>query len=57
MSGVKGNRKESKYKTEALAAARDLGYPKSVLDSIKKAKKDYEIDAIMSRARHAKFDQ
>lgn len=45
----------SSYPKEALKAAKDLGYPSSILDKIRQATSDNEIARIMTNARHAYF--
>lgn len=44
------------YKMFAIKAAKDLGYPKSVIQEIKDAKSDEEISRIMKIARERAFD-
>ena len=44
------------YKKFATKAAKDLGYPKSVIKEIKDAKSDEEISRIMKIARERAFD-
>ena len=54
----KANRLEASlkaYKKDAVKAAKDLLYPKEVIDAIKKADKEYKIIEIMHKARMEKF--
>lgn len=46
---------EQEYKTNALRAAKDLGYGKKVVEKILAAKNDDEITIIMATAREEKF--
>lgn len=39
------------YKAEAINAAKDLGYDRSVINALYKAKDDAEIERIMRNAR------
>lgn len=43
------------YKSEAIKAAKDFGYGTEVIESLKKAKTDGEIQRLMIAARHKKF--
>lgn len=43
------------YRNDAIKAARDLRYGQDVIDKIKAAKTDAEIDRIMRKARYEKF--
>lgn len=42
----------SKYRRQALTAARHLGYPADVVDRVRKAKTEIEICRAMTTARH-----
>lgn len=46
--------KKEKYRNWALRAAKELFYNKEIIEQIKKAKNDKEIDQIMRSARHNK---
>ena len=46
---------KSKYKIEAMKAAKDLGYDSETVKKIKAAKTDREIEHIMVQARKEKF--
>lgn len=41
------------YKRKAISAAKDLCYPKNVIDKLQAATTDIEIERIMSTARKA----
>lgn len=43
------------YKKDAVKAAKDLEYPKEVIDAINKSDKEYTIIEIMHKARMEKF--
>ena len=45
---------EYNYKKQAMIAAEDLRYGNEVIEKIKAAKNDAEIERIMNMARHAK---
>lgn len=45
------------FKKQAKKAARQLGYPNSVIDKIEAAKTEVEISRIMATARKEKFDE
>ena len=45
------------YQHQAINAAHDLHYGRDVIDKIKSAKTDAEIDRIMRNARHEKFGE
>lgn len=45
------------YKKQAKTAARQLGYPNSVLDRICRAESEAEVARIMKTARKEKFDE
>ena len=45
---------EDNYKKQAMIAAEDLRYGNEVIEKIKAAKNDAEIERIMNTARHAK---
>ncbi len=44
------------YKNDAMNAAKDLRYGKVVIDKIKAAKTEAEIQRIMVTERHKRFD-
>lgn len=44
------------YKTQAVKAAKDLGYGKDVIDRIENAKCDAEITRIMRTERERRFE-
>lgn len=44
------------YKDEAIIAAKELGYGRRIVEKIKNAKSDTEIQNIMITARREKFD-
>lgn len=46
--------KKENYRNWALRAAKELFYNKEIIEQIKKAKTDQEIDQIMRSARHNK---
>lgn len=54
MYSIKGY-SESDYKTQALKAAKELGYGENVVNQIKEAKTHDEIILIMGKARRKKF--
>lgn len=41
---------------EAIVAAKDLGYSKERIEELKAAKTEGEIDRIMTKARHERFN-
>ena len=43
------------YKSEAIKAAKDLGYGTEILEKLENAKTDGEIQRLMIAARHKKF--
>lgn len=45
------------FKKQAKKAARQLGYPNSVIDRIENADSEEEINRIMATARKEKFDE
>ena len=45
---------EENYRKQAMIAAKDPCYGKEVIEKIKAAKNDAEIERIMNMARHAK---
>ena len=45
----------SQYKRQAIKAAKDLKYGDEVVEKLKKAKTEGEIDRIMKAARHEHF--
>ena len=45
---------ENNYRKQAMTAAEDLRYGNEVIEKIKAAKNDAEIERIMNMARHAK---
>ena len=53
MSGFHRDNEEN-YGNQAMIAAKDLCYGKEVVEKIKAAKNDAEIERIMNTARHAK---
>lgn len=48
---------DRKYRDIALTAARQLGYGNTVIEKIKEAKDDAEIERIMVTARKKTFDK
>ena len=53
MSGFHRDNEEI-YRKQAMTAAKDLCYGNEVIEKIKAAKNDAEIERIMNMARHAK---
>ena len=53
MSGFHRDNEEN-YRNQAMIAAEDLFYGNKVIEKIKAAKNDAEIERIMNTARHAK---
>lgn len=53
MSGFHRDNEEN-YRNQAMIAAEDLCYDNEVIEKIKAAKNDAEIERIMNTARHAK---
>lgn len=51
MSGFHRDNEEN-YKKQAMIAAKDLRYGNEVIEKIKAAKSDAEIERIMNAARH-----
>ena len=47
---------EKQYRTEAIIAAKDLGYGKNIIAQLKKAKGEVEIARIMTQARKDSLD-
>ena len=45
---------ENNYRKQAIIAAEDLRYGNEVIEKIKAAKNDAEIERIMNMARHAR---
>ena len=45
---------EENYRKQAMIAAKDLCYGNEVIEKIKAAKNDAEIERIMNMARHAR---
>ena len=45
---------ENNYRKQAIIAAKDLHYGNEVIEKIKAANNDAEIERIMNMARHAK---
>ena len=45
---------ENNYRKQAMIAAEDLCYSNEVIEKIKAAKSDVEIERIMNNARHEK---
>lgn len=50
------NYEKTTYRREAMKAAEELGYGRDVVEKIKAAKNDGEIERIMINARHEKFN-
>ena len=46
---------ENNYRKQAIIAAEDLRYGNEVIEKIKAAKSDAEIEGIMNIARHGKW--
>ena len=45
-----------KYRKDAITAAKDLGYGNDIVEQIKQAENETQIDNIMRSARRAKFN-
>ena len=45
-----------KYRKDAITAAKDLGYGNDIVERIKQAENETQIDNIMRSARRAKFN-
>ena len=45
-----------KYRKDAITAAKDLDYGNSIVEQIKQAENETQIDNIMRSARRAKFN-
>lgn len=48
---------DTKYKHQAIKAAKDLGYGQNVISKLVKAESDGQVERIMIAAREGKFDE